>query len=53
MFGARIISENSYALVGCTVAPGFHFDDFIMPTRQELLQQFPQHSDIIHKLTRP
>ncbi|MGZ5244472.1 MAG: cupin domain-containing protein [Bacteroidia bacterium] len=52
-FGSRVKAENSFALVGCTVAPGFDFADFEMPGRTRLLLQFPQHSDIIHTLTNP
>jgi len=43
---------SSYALVGCTVAPGFDFADFEMPSRQLLLEQYPQHRQIIEQLTR-
>ena len=50
-FGAAVASE-SYALVGCTVAPGFEVNDFEMPDRDELLARFPQHRGIIERLTR-
>ena len=40
-------SYGEYSLVGCTVAPGFEFDDFEMGKREELLKQFPQHKEII------
>ena len=50
-FGAAPLDENSYSLVGCNVFPGFDFDDFEMGKRDELLDKFPEHSDIIHKLT--
>ena len=50
-FAAEVIDENSYTLVGCTVAPGFDFADFVLPSAEELIQEFPQHEDIIHKLT--
>jgi predicted cupin superfamily sugar epimerase len=52
LFGATVNDSRSYALVGCTVAPGFDFDDFEMPNRTQLLEQYPQHRDIIEKLTR-
>lgn len=52
-FAAEVLSKNSYALVGCTVSPGFDFRDFEMPEREKLLSLFPQHSKIITKLTRP
>lgn len=51
-FGARVVNSDSYALTGCTVAPGFDFADFEMPTRQALLDIYPQHREIIEKLTR-
>jgi uncharacterized protein len=40
------------ALCGCTVAPGFDFDDFEMPPREELVRLFPQHRDLLERLTR-
>jgi predicted cupin superfamily sugar epimerase len=42
-----------YALCGCTVAPGFDFADFSMPTREELVARFPGHEEIVRALTRP
>lgn len=50
-FGSKPAVENSYSLVGCTVAPGFDFADFEMPDRQTLLKEFPQHEAIIKMLT--
>lgn len=50
-FGARVMNKSSYALLGCTVAPGFHFDDFELAERSNLLQQFPEHYEIITDLT--
>ena len=52
MFGAAVDGEQSFALVGCTVAPGFDFADFEMPSREELLATYPQHREIVEKLTR-
>jgi uncharacterized protein len=43
---------RSYALCGCTVAPGFDFADFVMPSRSELVRRFPAHADVIRRLTR-
>jgi predicted cupin superfamily sugar epimerase len=51
LFGATVNDTHSYALVGCTVAPGFDFADFELPSREELLRLFPQHRDIIERLT--
>jgi len=50
-FGAHVNEKNSYSFVGCTVAPGFHFDDFEMGDRKNLLKLFPQHEEVIIKLT--
>jgi predicted cupin superfamily sugar epimerase len=49
---AAIALGDRYALGGCTVAPGFDFADFVMPTRAELLSQFPEHAALIESLTR-
>jgi predicted cupin superfamily sugar epimerase len=49
-FGAEVIGAG-FSLVGCTVAPGFEFADFEMPSRDELYQRFPQHGELVQKLT--
>lgn len=41
-----------FSLMGCTVAPGFDFADFEMPTRAHLLERFPAHADLVAALTR-
>jgi predicted cupin superfamily sugar epimerase len=51
-FGATVAVKNSFALVGCTVAPGFDFRDFEMGTREQLNALFPQHAEVIGRLTR-
>lgn len=51
-FAAELVKQDSYALVGCTVSPGFDFADFELPSRETLLKLFPQQSDLITKLTR-
>jgi len=45
-------AEDRAVLVGCTVAPGFRFEDFAMPPRAELLETFPAHTDLVRALTR-
>jgi predicted cupin superfamily sugar epimerase len=50
-FGAQVNSAESYTLAGCTVAPGFDFNDFEIAKRDELLQEFPQYKSIIERLT--
>ena len=51
-FGSRVKDGKGFALVGCTVAPGFDFADFEMGAPDDLLSQYPQHADIIRELTR-
>lgn len=43
--------KSAFSLVGCTVAPGFDFADFELADRSTLLNQFPQHRQIIELLT--
>lgn len=51
-FGSRCDDENSYALVGCTVAPGFDFADLELADCEILSTQYPQHEKLIKELTR-
>ncbi|MEM7086924.1 MAG: cupin domain-containing protein [Bacteroidota bacterium] len=51
-FAAEVPEKDSFALAGCTVAPGFDFKDFHMPKRDELTALFSQHADLIKRLTR-
>ena len=44
--------DRAWAFGGCSVAPAFEFTDFEMPDRATLLEQYPQHADIIRMLTR-
>ena len=46
-------SAEDFALVGCTVAPGFDFSDFEMPDRATLLSDLLHHRSLIESLTRP
>lgn len=49
---AAVPAGSRYALCGCTVAPGFDFADFRMPTRAELSAAFPAAQSIVEALTR-
>jgi uncharacterized protein len=51
-FGSRVLDGRGFALVGCTVAPGFDFEDFEMGKREELVARYPQHRGVIERLTR-
>ncbi len=50
-FGAELAGEH-FALVGCTVSPGFDFADFEMADRQPLSARYPQHAELIKRLTK-
>jgi predicted cupin superfamily sugar epimerase len=51
-FGATVDTPDTYALVGCSVAPGFDFADFEMADRECLSKELPQHTKLIARLTR-
>jgi len=52
-FGARLAdTDASYALVSCTVAPGFDFADFELASRDALTAEMPEHRALIASLTR-
>ena len=50
-FGSRCEVPGGFALVACTVAPGFDFEDFVLADRQTLSEEFPQHRELIRELT--
>jgi len=52
VFAAELENRRSYALLGCTVSPGFKFEDFELPTRSELTHEYPEHLDIIKRFTK-
>ena len=50
-FAAEVVNQNAYSLFGCTVSPGFSFDDFELKSRDELIALFPDRKEIISRLT--
>ena len=50
-FASRIKNSKGYALVSCTVAPGFDFADFELADRVELINEFPELTKYINELT--
>jgi hypothetical protein len=50
-FGAELVAGAPYALVGCTVAPGFEFSRFELGRRETLEAAFPDARDVIRRLT--
>jgi predicted cupin superfamily sugar epimerase len=50
-FGAEPVPGASHVLAGCTMAPGFHADDWELADGRELAAALPQAADIIGRLT--
>lgn len=51
-FAAEIAAGGTFALVGCTVAPGFDFVDFELAERATLVARHPEHRDVVERLSR-
>lgn len=51
-FAAHVQDWKGWALVGCTVAPEFEFEDFELGRRDELVREYPLCRELIERLTR-
>lgn len=51
-FASEPAADTNFSFVGCTVAPAFDFADFELAKANTLIQQFPQHENIIKRLCR-
>ena len=49
-FAAEVVKDH-FILVGCTVAPGFEFEDFELADRKGLSSAYPQHQTLISRFT--
>jgi predicted cupin superfamily sugar epimerase len=49
--GSRLVAGGTFALLGCTVAPGFDFADYEHGRRDELLAVYPEFREKIVALT--
>lgn len=49
--GTRLLGECGFALLGCTVAPGFDYADYRSGTRVELTEKWPAFAKEIARLT--
>jgi predicted cupin superfamily sugar epimerase len=49
--GSLLEPGGAFALLGCTVAPGFDYIDYEGGERQTLLKQYPSAADLIRRLT--
>ncbi len=49
--GSRLVSGGRWALLGCTVSPGFDFADYQAGSREALCSGWPEFRDLIAGLT--
>jgi len=51
-FASEPAPDTDFSFVGCTVAPGFDFDDFELAKADELSRLYPQQDELIRRLCR-
>ena len=51
-FAAEIPSKQGFCLVGCAVGPAFSFEKFELAKKSNLLRLYPQHQELIERLTK-
>jgi uncharacterized protein len=49
--GSRLTPGGSYALMGVTMSPGFHPNDYSIGKRHELIKNYPEQKEIIESLS--
>jgi len=49
--GCLLNQNGKFALLGCTVSPGFEFADYESGRQNELLDKYPEQQELIIKLT--
>jgi predicted cupin superfamily sugar epimerase len=49
--GTKLLDDSGWALLGCTVSPGFEFEDYQHGSRDFLLKRFPDHEKSIIEFT--
>jgi predicted cupin superfamily sugar epimerase len=45
-------SKGEYSFVGCTVSPGFDFNDFELAEADKLIAKYPENASLIKQLCR-
>jgi predicted cupin superfamily sugar epimerase len=51
--GCRLLGGGRWALMGCTVAPGFDYADYSAGDRAKLIASYPKFAEVITALTHP
>ena len=49
--GSRLLKEEGWCLLGCTVSPGFEFVDYKDASAEELIARWPGEAEMIRGLT--
>jgi predicted cupin superfamily sugar epimerase len=49
--GTHLLGDSGFALLGCTVAPGFDYADYRSASRAELTARWPAFAEQIERLT--
>lgn len=49
--GSRLVKQEGWALLGCTVSPGFEFEDYEDAGAEELVARWPGAAEMIRGLT--
>ncbi|QGY39717.1 cupin domain-containing protein [Pseudodesulfovibrio cashew] len=49
--GMRLVPGGRFALMGCTVAPGFEYEDYAHGDRSVLLEKYPDFEVLVRELT--
>lgn len=49
--GSHLLPGGTYALLGTTVSPGFNFDDTVIGNKKDLIDKYPDQSELISRLT--
>jgi uncharacterized protein len=49
--GSCLVDGGQFALLGATMSPGFDYADYEAGRRDPLISQFPQWTELIHRLT--
>ena len=50
-FAAEVIKKDSFALLGCSVSPGFDFNDFELAEKKYLQKKYPDYEEVINRFT--
>ncbi|WP_025730766.1 cupin domain-containing protein [Atopobacter phocae] len=50
IFGSTV--DKGFSLVSCMVSPGFEYEDFELFSYSDLIEQYPEHEEIIKVLSK-